>query len=65
MNNEILLQKVRQQESYLLKLRESLERRLISINDSKSYQFERAKMIGMMDILDLLKIDRSEFNWIF
>ncbi len=67
--NEILatkvFTKVVEQEGYLLKLRESLERRLISVNDNKTWNFERAKMIGMLDVCDVLKIDRSQFNWIF
>lgn len=32
---------------------------------SPAFQFERAKLMGMFDILDALKIDRKEFNWIF
>jgi hypothetical protein len=62
---EIVLEKVKEQENYLLKTRENLERRNINWLDNRTYNFERAKMIGMLDILDVLKIDRSQFNWIF
>ena len=60
-----LLTKIRQHEAYLLNLRDSLERRRINVNNSPTWAFQRAKMIGMLDMLDVLKIDRSEFNWIF
>ena len=35
------------------------------VSDKETLAYERAKLIGMLDILDALKIDRSEFNWIF
>ncbi len=63
--NDAILKAVNEQEQVLLKLRESLERRRITLCDNKSWNFERAKFIGMLDMLDALKIDRSEFSWIF
>jgi hypothetical protein len=27
--------------------------------------YERAKLIGMLDLMDALKIDRTAFNWVF
>lgn len=62
---EKILKKLREQEQVLLKLRESLERRLINVHQNKTWQYERAKLIGMMDICDVMGIDRKEFNWIF
>ena len=37
----------------------------INPNDNSVYQFERAILIGMVKMLDVVGIDRSEFNWIF
>ena len=62
---EQLLKVVREQESVMLKLRDSLIRRNIPLNDNKSWLYERAKIVGMIDMLDVLSIDRKEFNWIF
>lgn len=62
---EKLLQAVRAQETVCLNLRESLHRRHRSCGGSQSFQYERAKLIGMLDILDALSIDRTEFKWIF
>jgi len=61
----ILLNKVREQEQFMLKLRDRLLLRDIKLDENKSWLYERAKMIGMIDMLDALSIDRSEFNWIF
>lgn len=62
---EKILKKLREQEQVLLKLRESLERRLINRNENRTWLHERAKLIGIMDVCDVMGIDRSEFNWIF
>jgi hypothetical protein len=53
------------QADYLYKSRDRLIRFNKNLNDSKTYQHERSKMIGMLDILDVLEIDRTEYNWIF
>jgi hypothetical protein len=53
------------QASYLYKTRENLLRFNKSLTESRTYQHERSKMIGMLDILDALEIDRTEYNWIF
>jgi hypothetical protein len=60
-----LIKKAREQEAYVLKLKETLEQMNISLYENKTYQYQRAKLIGMMDMLDVLRVDRSEFNWIF
>ena len=60
-----LLNAVNAQEQVLLNLRNSLQSRRITLSDNKTWNFERAKFIGMLDILDALEIDRSEFSWIF
>jgi len=63
--NDILLKKVTEQETVLLKTRENLERRNIKLSDNKTWNYERAKFIGMLDMLDVMGIDRKQFNWIF
>jgi len=60
-----VIDKVKEQERLLLSMRENIERRGNNPNESPTIRYETAKMIGMLDILDVLKIDRSEFNWIF
>lgn len=49
----------------LLRMRESIEIHNKSTDHSSTYQFERAKLIGMLSVLDALQVDRSTFNWIF
>jgi len=34
-------------------------------NDNISYRLERYRLIGMLDMLDVIGVDRSKFNWIF
>jgi hypothetical protein len=65
MDKDKILQAVRYQEQICLKTRDRLIGLRNNPNDSKAFVYERAKLIGMLDILDLLQIDRSEFNWIF
>jgi hypothetical protein len=65
MKKQEILTKVREQEAFLLKTRENLNKRSINWLENTTYKFERARLIGMLDILDILNIDRSEFNWIF
>ena len=60
-----ILKSVREQERILLATKTRLESRNIKCSESAVYQHERSKMIGMLDILDILEINRKEFNWIF
>jgi hypothetical protein len=62
---EMLINKAKEQEKYLLSIRDSLIKRRIIPNDNITYRLERYRLIGMLDMLDVLRIDRMEFNWIF
>lgn len=61
----LIIDQLKQQETYLLNLRESLEKRWLKACDSKAFQYERAKFIGMLDIAKKLDIDISPFNWVY
>lgn len=68
MDIEKILKIVREQERVVLATRDRIERlRRFDghISDNKTFAYERAKLIGMLDILDAMNVDRSEFNWIF
>jgi hypothetical protein len=60
-----LLSKAIEQEQYLIRLRDSIINRHKSPDESSTYNFERAKFIGMLTMLDAVGIDRKQFNWIF
>ena len=53
------------QESVIISSRDYLLSRNKNPKEDKTYLYERAKLIGIMDIMDCLKIDRTKFNWIF
>lgn len=63
---EKIITKLQQEEHYLIGLRD----RCVKFNksgrsvDNVNVAFQRAKMMGMMDICDIMGIDRSQFNWI-
>ena len=59
------LKAAREQERILLATKTRLEARNLRASENSIYQHERAKLIGMLDILDALEINRTEFNWIF
>jgi len=61
----ILIETTRAQESVALKIHNALERRNRNYWEDKNAIYERAKLIGMLDMLDAFRIDRTEFNWIF
>ena len=62
MNPLSLLQ---EQARFLLNLRESLEKQNVRVSDNRSYQWERAKMIGMLDIAKSLDMDIDDFRWVY
>jgi len=59
-----LLATVRTQETFMLSLRGRIISRGTTLESSKSWSLERSKMLGMLDMLDSCKIDRTEFNWV-
>jgi len=60
-----LLETARSQEGYLLKIRDRIIARSQNPYENTSFLYERGVLIGMISMLDALKIDRKEFNWIF
>jgi hypothetical protein len=60
-----LLETARIQEGYLLKIRDRIIARYDNPNENTNFIYERSVLIGMISMLDALKIDRKEFNWIF
>jgi len=65
MNNQKLLSKATEQNIYLRGMYSTLAGKGINPNDNSAYQFERAILIGMTKMLDVVGVDRSQFNWIF
>ena len=64
-HEKILLETTRAQERIIILIHNALERRNRNYREDKNAIYERAKLIGMLDMLDAFKIDRTEFNWIF
>jgi hypothetical protein len=62
MNPLALLQ---EQSRFLLNLRESLEKQNIRVSNNSTYQWERAKMIGMLDMARAIDLDIDDFRWVY
>lgn len=62
MNPLALLQ---EQSRFLLNLRESLEKQNVRVSDNSTYQWERAKMIGMLDMARAIDLDIDDFRWVY
>lgn len=54
-----------EQSRFLLNLRESLEKQNIRVSDNRTYQWERAKMIGMLDMARSMDLDINDFKWVY
>jgi hypothetical protein len=54
-----------EQSRFLLNLRESLEKQNIRVSDNSTYQWERAKMIGMLDMARTIDLDIDDFRWVY
>lgn len=61
---EKMLKVAREEEQYLIKMRERLEMRGIKPSKDKSHNHQVSKMQGIVTMLDAAGIDRTEFNWI-
>jgi hypothetical protein len=59
------LELLTEQSRFLLNLRESLEKRNIRVSDNSTYTWERAKMIGMLDMARAMDIDIDDFRWVY
>lgn len=64
-DTNVVLKKAGEQSSYLQSFMKDAEKRGVDLATSSTYIFNKAKLIGMLDMLDILGVDRSEFNWIF
>lgn len=56
---------LKNQADFLLSLREKLESRNIRVSGDNTYQWERAKMIGMLDMARTIDINIDEFRWVY
>ena len=56
---------LQEQSRFLLSLRESLEKQNIRVSDNRTYQWERAKMIGMLDMARAIDLDIDDFRWVY
>ena len=61
MENTIILH-AEIQEKIIISSRDFLISRNKRYQEDKTYLYERAKLIGIIDIMDCLKIDRTKFN---
>lgn len=62
---QIVLNTLRSEETFLINTRERNEKLRKPLSENKTFQYERAKFIGMLDLAKKLDIDVSEFNWIY
>ena len=62
---EIVLNELKSQENFLINTRERNEKLRKPLSENQTFQYERAKFIGMLDLAKKLDIDVSEFNWIY
>ena len=60
-----LLETARSHEAHLLKMYKRLYGTKENPFLNSGFLYERSVLIGMISMLDSLKIDRKEFNWIF
>ena len=56
---------LQEQSRFLLSLRESLEKQNIRVSDNRTYQWERAKMIGRLDMARAIDLDIDDFRWVY
>ena len=56
---------LKEQSRFLLNLRESLEKQNIRVSNNSTYQWERAKMIGMLDMARAMDLDINDFKWVY
>lgn len=54
-----------QQEAFILRLQETLDSRGIKWIENSTWKFERAKMIGMIEIARLTGLNITSYSWIF
>lgn len=52
-------------EASLLRLREGIEKRGRKVNEDKTFAYDRARLIGMLEILSAIGINTDSFKWIY
>jgi hypothetical protein len=62
---EKLINAAQEVERYLLALRERLEARNRNVEDSKDFQYNKAKLHGLLVAFECFNLDQSEFSWIY
>jgi hypothetical protein len=67
MEKQKIISKVKEQSDYTYKVYQNIIERQKTgrTADTSVYAFERAKLLGMITLLDTMGIDRTQFNWIF
>jgi hypothetical protein len=65
MNNTVATMLLNEQSKQLLSLRGRLEDKEVRVSADAGYQFERAKMIGMLDMARAFDVNIDEYRWIY
>lgn len=53
------------QNKYLLELKNRAENRGQELDKFTTFQYDRQRLLAMMDMLDAIDIDTSEFKWVY
>lgn len=65
MNNSISLMVLNDQSEMLLKLRKDLDEQNILVTTNNRYQFERAKMLGMLEMARAFDMNIDTYRWVY
>jgi hypothetical protein len=65
MNNTVATMLLNEQSKQLLSLRRRLEEKEVRVSADAGYQFERAKMIGMLDMARAFDVNIDEYRWVY
>ena len=65
MNNTVATMLLNEQSKQLLSLRGRLEEKEVRVSADAGYQFERAKMIGMLDMARAFDVNIDEYRWVY
>jgi len=60
-----ILNTLKNQESVCENMMVRLQKVLINYKQDKTFLYERAKLIGMIDLANSLEINTDEFSWIY
>lgn len=65
MNNSVVTMLLDEQSKQLLMLRDKLDGHGVRVSADKGYQYERAKMIGMLEIARAFDVDIDNYRWVY